>query len=511
MPRGTNADYSERATYSAALGSPGLAESASFIGAAEAARDANRLEKGVSMKTRLLSALATSLVGAAVAVGQAPPAVQVPGSGPATPEVVPAAAPACAQPAAPMIFPREGIPLFADPNPLEEPVPEKKRIREELVDKGDGFLGCVWVSADYLLWWIKDAPAPVPLVATGPVSSSGLLGAPGTSVVFGGGDIGYGAISGTRFSFGFCDSCYECGLEVSGFYLPGSSTTSQANSTPAGSPVLSRPFVDLVAGGPGALLIAFPGAFAGGVVVDSSFNMWGAEANVLKHKLTHTWVGDAKPAGWSVSLDGLAGIRFINFNEHLSVYQQSTVLPGGVTGFNGARISAPSAIAIGDRFDTTNDFYGAQVGLMGQVMRGRFFSSMTGKFALGSTYQVSNINGFTSLLGPTAPIATTAGGLLALPSNIGLHSRSAFSYVPELGVNAGYEVTKHVRAYVGYTFLYWSEVLRPGDQMNPTITKTQLPSSLAFGPVAGPAQPIASAQPSNLWAQGFNAGFAIRY
>src|SRR5437868_5553269 len=37
-----------------------------------------------------------------------------------------------------------------------------------------------WVTAEYLLWWIKDSPLPVPLVSTG------VIGEPGTAVSLGG-------------------------------------------------------------------------------------------------------------------------------------------------------------------------------------------------------------------------------------------------------------------------------------------------------------------------------------
>src|SRR2546430_13181096 len=51
----------------------------------------------------------------------------------------------------------------------------------------------LWASAEYLLWRIKDAPAPVPLVTTSPPSSFGVLGNPGTAVLFGGSEIEYRA------------------------------------------------------------------------------------------------------------------------------------------------------------------------------------------------------------------------------------------------------------------------------------------------------------------------------
>src|SRR5262245_8106792 len=48
--------------------------------------------------------------------------------------------------------------------------------------------GCVWASAEYLLWWTKGDRLP-PLLTTSPVgtplANAGVLGRPGTSVLFG--------------------------------------------------------------------------------------------------------------------------------------------------------------------------------------------------------------------------------------------------------------------------------------------------------------------------------------
>ena len=59
-----------------------------------------------------------------------------------------------------------------------------------------------WARAEYLLWWIKDAPMPVPVVATGPIVDNlqPVLGQPGTSVLIGGESIGNSTRSGGRFT-----------------------------------------------------------------------------------------------------------------------------------------------------------------------------------------------------------------------------------------------------------------------------------------------------------------------
>ena len=47
------------------------------------------------------------------------------------------------------------------------------------------------------VWWLKDSPAPTPLVSTG------VLGTPGTSVLLGGRDIDTGEFPGGRITIGY--------------------------------------------------------------------------------------------------------------------------------------------------------------------------------------------------------------------------------------------------------------------------------------------------------------------
>src|SRR5262249_9920621 len=71
-----------------------------------------------------------------------------------------------------------------------------------------------WVRPEYLLWWMKNAPLPVPIVTTGDprvgfdpnavntVNTAGALGQPGTKVLLGGKNINSEPYSGMRLSVG---------------------------------------------------------------------------------------------------------------------------------------------------------------------------------------------------------------------------------------------------------------------------------------------------------------------
>jgi hypothetical protein len=68
-------------------------------------------------------------------------------------------------------------------------------------------------------------------------------------------------------------------------------------------------------------------------------------------------------------------------------------------------------------------------------------------------------------------------GLLVQPGNIGTFERGQVDFVGEAAVNLGYRLTRHASLFVGYTFLYWNNPLRAGDQADLVVnpTKTSVP------------------------------------
>jgi hypothetical protein len=105
------------------------------------------------------------------------------------------------------------------------------------------------------------------------------------------------------------------------------------------------------------------------------------------------------------------------------------------------------------------------------------------------------------------------GGLLALPSNIGLFHHNAFSVVPQIGVNLGYNFLPNLRGFVGYNFLCWSNVIRPGTSIDRVLDVTQIPNfPLHPEPPPVPGQhPAPSFHEVGLWAQGLTFGFEFVY
>src|SRR5438132_541691 len=89
----------------------------------------------------------------------------------------------------------------------------------------------LWVGAEYLLWWFKDAPTP-PLVTAGPVSSNGILGQPGTVILFGGSGVDLREHQGARVTIGMMlDEDQLVGVEGNYFFLGRSGTSFTAASS----------------------------------------------------------------------------------------------------------------------------------------------------------------------------------------------------------------------------------------------------------------------------------------
>lgn len=352
----------------------------------------------------------------------------------------------------------------------------------------------LWFRGEYLLWWMKESPVPA-LVTTSPLGTprelAGVLGAPGTAVLFGGD--GNPERSGGRFTLGFWfDDEQTIGLESTTFFLGERSMTFRDQS--AGVPILARPFFNVLTGMEASELVAFPGVLAGNVAVSSANQLWGTELNLRANC--------CRGCFWH--LDGLLGVRFLGLDDKLSITEGLTV-PAG------AGMLAGSNIVVQDRFGTHNLFVGGQTGLEIGVQRGRWSLDLLGKVALGNTHQELNINGITQFSTPGLPVSVQPGGLYALPSNIGHYSRDRFSVVPEAGVRVGFQLTRCLRAVVGYSFLYNSAVLRSGNQIDRGVNVSQLPSQIGPGNLVGPARPVPVMRESDFWAQGFSFGLELRY
>jgi hypothetical protein len=364
--------------------------------------------------------------------------------------------------------------------------------------------------------------------------------------------------SGGRFTLGgWLDSRRTFGVEGSYFFLSSRSSAFETGSK--GTPDLVTPFIDATTGREAGYVIAQPftsstssvfvnttpgvfvhlqdttstDAFTGRTTITASSRLQGAEANAV-------WGPDF--LGKRVQL--LAGFRWAQLDEGLSIVSSvghdststTTFEPalGLPTGSIPVLNNSSSLTTRWDQFDVRNNFYGAQLGLRGGYEWKRLSILAGAKAALGTMNQTVTINGAsqfstTTTVTPTQqtllagiplqtatgdPNVTTtttghsAGGLFAQPTNIGHYTRNVFAVVPEADFKVGYQVTDHLRATVGYSFLFMSSVVRPGDQIDRVIN----PSQLTSPPVNGaPFRPLFQLKSTDYWAQGVDFGLEFRF
>lgn len=398
----------------------------------------------------------------------------------------------------------------------------------------------VYAIADSLLWWVAHGPAPV-LLTTAPNNglnatglTGGIIGKPGTTILFDGSNLSYGGISGARAMVGVnLGSDGFWALEGGGFYLPQQSINYLAVGRPNGTPLLTVPFLDAATGQQASLDIssenaAFQPFLAGSIAIHSDIQVWGAEINAVAHSIRTA----------ERSFDLFLGLRSLTLNENLTINQIITpAQTGNITlqyptvGMGAAdyySVVAGSPVQVFDSFATRNQFYGAQVGGRFMWNYGTLGADLTVKVAAGITHQQASIAGSSSALNAINPVTgavasnlTTPGGVFALQNNIGNYAQNPFTIAPEIGLNLSWAVTSWMRLRFGYGVLFWSNVARPGSQIDSTLNSKLIPTGAllptsttpigAFIPGEEQGRPYFTFRDTTFWAQGIHLGIDFRY
>ena len=351
----------------------------------------------------------------------------------------------------------------------------------------------LWVDGEALLWWMRSANLP-PLITASPAGTArgdvGVLGAPGTSVLFGGpvnGDLAAGGRIAAGYWF---DDERTFGLE--GYFFQLGAIAAHAS---AGSPgVVGRPFLNASTGLPDAELVSLPGLVNGAVQAGaSSGSLLGAGALARANLFR-----DCR-----FRLDALVGYRYLSLSDNVAISENLTAAdPTGTIAPLGTNV------VLADHFHTANYFNGGDVGLAGSLRWNAWRLEATASVALGTTLERVDINGATSVTVPGFPRVTSPGGLLALSSNSGVFSRNVFAVVPETRIHLGYDINARTSVHLGYSFLYWSRVVRAGDQIDLAVNPALLPPPL---PGASPLRPAFAFQGTSFWAQGIDLGLNFRF
>lgn len=369
------------------------------------------------------------------------------------------------------------------PPPQPDPIPGR-------------ILGGFWDDDQLLIWWPKAHPIP-PLVAGTRLGGPPVLGRPGTTVLIGNKAIDNQDIAGGRFTLGWSLTNDDTiGIDGNYFFL-GTRTLSESvtDITNPRYKAIGLPFVNAVTGLDDVLTVASPGISSALVTVSTTTRVQGAEINGIAN--LH--------AGKNWKLHGLAGYRFFQLQEGLRVEQQWLQYPEA-TGYKTFGM-------IADQFDAHNRFNGGQLGLHSDLQRGPVFVEMTAKVALGSTFQVVKTDGATHLITAAYPVPllrSYPGGVYAQLTNMGRTTHSAFAVLPEATFKVGLKAER-ARFYVGYNFLYLSDVVRPGDQIDRTLNPAQIPLLNPGGSFTGPDRPRVALNRTDFWVQGLIIGLEGRY
>ncbi len=343
-------------------------------------------------------------------------------------------------------------------------------------------------NAEYLLWWIQGMETP-PLVTTSPDGTAqdqaGVL--PDATILFGGSELGGDAISGGRFSLGFwLDPCHTRGLEASYFMLGTTTTSFGASAT--NYDILARPFYNTEDGAQDARLLVFDDLVTGSVVASASTRLDGAEFLFRQGLRRECWA----------DIDLLFGYRWIQLEDDLLIQEATESLVTATLG---------TTFDLYDRFATTNSFHGGELGmsLRGQI-NPCWSVELLAKIGIGNMNSTATIDGQLTTVSGTGT-AVTEGGLLALPTNMGQYERRKVATATEVGLKLTRRFDRGVDLTIGYTFLYLSDVLRAGEQIDTDINVSQL----SGGTLDGGAFPEFNFQSNGFWAQGLSFGLEARF
>lgn len=338
------------------------------------------------------------------------------------------------------------------------------------------------------LWFTTDFYGAVgqgtllpPLVTTAtagtPAGAGGALNQPNTRLLFGGERALNQFRPGLRANAGiWLTENYRFGIDAT-LILVGDVASTFGGSTGPSGPILAQP---ITLGDLGARIGVPTGAFSPGTLTARATSaIIGGDAN-LRYGLSTSELG---------RLDLFVGYRYMNLRDAVEVESRNRTI--GIP--DGLSILPAFDLAVSDRFRTTNQFHGGQIGLGGtHRLFGRLTLTTKATVAVGV-----NISDVTIAGESTSGFGTTPGGLLTASSNIGNLRDNYFSVMPEATAKLGWDFTDRLRVNAGYSFLFWTNVRRAADQIDTTIQFRDRPGF-----------PNDS---TTYWLQGWTVGLDLRY
>ena len=365
-----------------------------------------------------------------------------------------------------------------------------------------------WVSFEFLSWYQDGLYLP-PLVTTSvdpdvSRNQAGVLTSPSTRILYGGGGVLTDSIDGGRLRFGvWLDRCHTWGLGAELISMSSNSDSFVAGSE--GLPILARPIFNTELGVEDSELVAYPDVVSGAVSVNvnSDFESGGFYIRRLRRteEGCKQWLFCGCPEHYCTRTELLVGYRYLQLDETVAI-RESLVSNDSQN---------PGSFEILDAFRARNQFNGIDLGYMFRSTRGYWTYDGSVRIAIGNTKQTVTIAGQSQINDPSSVpnLQSYDAGILALSSNNGVYEQNEFAVVPEIGLNLGYQLTDHLRLMVGYTGIYWSNVVRPGHHISRDVNPNLIPP--VQQPVTGAKRPAFAFDTTDYWIQGISLGGEYRW
>ncbi len=341
-----------------------------------------------------------------------------------------------------------------------------------------------WAGVEYLMWWRNGRYFPA-LVTTLP--NNGTL--PGATVLFGGGEIQEVARPGGRLEVGHWFDESHC-LGIGGHLAVVADSPVSMTLTPNDLAFFAQPFFDASRNN---LPVANP---VFNVATDRTGQLHlQSGSEVLAADFFVRWLLWRNCA---TRLDLLCGYQFARINENLFIDTFTEKLQG-------------ITIAQHDAFVATNEYNAGHVGFLGEYRMGCWGLELLAKFGFGSMRQVVTIGGSTTVT-TNGDVSNRASGLLAQSAtNGGVHSQDTFSFMEDIGVKLAYYPTERLKFSLGYSLMYWSSVVRPGNEIDLSVDSRLFPPGGI--PPGGPAatNPAFAFDPTHFLVHGLNLGAEIQF
>jgi hypothetical protein len=332
------------------------------------------------------------------------------------------------------------------------------------------------------MWWRQGRDLP-PLVTTDPVNESsttaGIL--PNATVLFGNERVASDMQAGGRFDIGWwCDprQCFGYGWRF--FGLGDDSTEFSINSLQ--NPVLAIPFFDEVTDVNDAVLIAYPGLRTGEIQISNSSDIVGNDV-YARFLLCRDC---------NCRIDFITGWNYTRLEDEVQIHSRLTIVSDPTL--------APGTVSdTRDRFEARNEFNGAILGLMWERQCGCWDTRALVRMSIGNMHETVNISGSTQLTVPGQPTVTSPG-FFAAASNSGTFARDEFTAITEVGYTLAYRWGQCTQLTVGYSFIYWNDIMAAGDAIDTNIDTG-----------TGATRPSFDFQHSDYWVQGINLGLIKQF